>query len=528
MSNKFKYICVICSFLAVITFGLTTGILAAKNANVNGNSTITYAGGGSSDLPDETEIKTANNTLNNGGFTVSTPTNGKPTIAQNNQLGGWGGYLPENQARPAHDSLMGRSDTSNQAARVLSYVSYDYKLCEAATGATFNADGSVAQNGTVYAVLDFSNTNIEIFSYNFLNAMVEVVYSHSNFTFNEPIMHIGEDGKSYYLDVNNTKQYVDGAAKYWFETVNDEEEAYITNVYGKKVEIKKEEIPLNTSDNMAFRLILPNYAIANGREVEFEEASLDIAIKPLFIALDLSYLQMQADGNGNVLGVSVSPKASSYKGLHLHFITIGGTSAEARNQMHYAFTDALNYLFADNALSGISGVDFADELFVKPSKESAVSQLVAGVKAEETSQYSGVYTKTLNIFSTTESIGGGTAEEIKASHMDVLNMFAFFEEYASSNLTPDLIKNILLEDGDKNKITVQHVYLSDRGTVGAIGKVTIGKVENADGSVASDGEVYCSNEITDGNASGRVGNYRTDNNIAPFPGGGATELKSGL
>lgn len=273
--------------------------------------------------PTDAEIEESNNTLAGGGFTVETTEDGKGVIRQGISFGGVKG--PEIVA--AHNSLVGKDENGNaipDAVPMLRYLRYQNSACE------LTAD--------IVAVLDLSRTNIEVFGADFLLGMRPVLF--------------GNDKSA------QVQKFIEPCTV--FDAVTGETVAVETLTLPDAV------IGSGNKVNYAIRVILPNYALRQGRNIEFQAQSFYLQgnNEIQFVEFDLRQLEMVYDPETGIKGLTIDPNAAQ-TGMHLHYIV----RKDIREQIQWAFAQSLLYALYESTAGTVA------ELFIDDDAHTDFSRL---------------------------------------------------------------------------------------------------------------------------------------------------------
>lgn len=267
--------------------------------------------------PTPEEIEQGNECLNNGGFDVQPEEEGGPAVI----LGTGRPSDKPVDIMARHNSLIGKDSSGHVidgVRPILRYVQYTNSLCDV--------------NNVIIGVLDFSRTNVEVFGESFLSGMQKAIF--------------GDSGKVTYTET-----------------------LYICDSATGQITTKNISLPSAVMQgnrmNVAIRVILPNYARVQGRNVIFREGSLSLGhqgnvSKYSFIELDCSQLDLIRDAQTHsVQGLELSSAlVDNTSELHLHLIV----EESKKEQQALAFEYALNYV-SDSAIQVVC------DLFVRGYSE---------------------------------------------------------------------------------------------------------------------------------------------------------------
>lgn len=289
------------------------GLYAATSLNFGGNSVLT-----SRPMTEEEEIFYENKeVLDNGGFNFGHDEFGNAIIMQ--------GFDYDKDTfetvNLAHNTLVGKDENGvkiQDAPVLLRYVKMVNTICQ-------------KEDGIITAVLDLSNTNIGGFGENWLRDMFMIFIGSNSFS--------GSQGKK------------------WTEDLTTFDAAKGEILTGKKdVTI---ELPTDINKSFAVRVILPNYAMTQGRHLRFLENSLtfrtgisvgNIDSKPGVISFDLTQLtglHESAENPKDVEGLEFSLNAAIETNHHYHMVVRDDHAMQQR----FALQNALDYTFGAESYS---------------------------------------------------------------------------------------------------------------------------------------------------------------------------------
>lgn len=271
--------------------------------------------------PTTEEIKNTEDALNGAGFICKPDNSGNVVIAN----GIKSNLNDPVKIKEMHNLLMGK-DANDQpiegAIPMLRYVSYTHSLCD--------------EMGAVIAVLDLSRTRIEIFGPEFLKGMRNVLFGVDKNAFKEDLYVVDTETGSITTQQITLPAYVSGSNRPYY----------------------------------AIRIILPNYACSQNREIIFQDKSLMVHSNDNieFVDLDITRVNLTPE-IGHIKGLDISAGAMSATDAHLHLFVDIGNPEQQKLALQYAM---------DEIMSSNGSVNIDIEMFLKNYDMPQISMYISG------------------------------------------------------------------------------------------------------------------------------------------------------